>query len=64
MFASGARYRPKQIFKIAVADFVMAVLFVWYLIAAVGRRVLRGAPERSVDGLLRTRLNTLLDQMM
>ncbi len=35
VFAGGARYRTRQIFKIAVADFVMALLFVWYLIAAV-----------------------------
>jgi len=34
VFSGGARYRAKQIFKIAVADFVQALLFVWYLIAA------------------------------
>jgi hypothetical protein len=34
VFAGGARYRKRQIFKIAAADFVMALLFVWYLIAA------------------------------
>jgi len=37
VFAGGARYRKRQIFKIAAADFVMALLFVWYLIAA-GRK--------------------------
>ena len=34
VFAGGARYRKRQVFKIASADFVMALLFVWYLIAA------------------------------
>jgi hypothetical protein len=34
VFAGGARYRARQIFKIAAADFVMGLLFVWYLIAA------------------------------
>jgi len=34
VFAGGANYRTKQIFKIGVADLVMALLFVWYLGAA------------------------------
>jgi hypothetical protein len=34
VFASGAPYRTRQIFKIAAADFVMALLLLWYLIAS------------------------------